>query len=70
MIDPLKPLDFPVKAVGQYVYRRTESSPFVGPVSVDLAADIAFRLNRDEAAKSPAGLFASDVEMLATWRRP
>jgi hypothetical protein len=65
VIEPLKPLDFPVRAVGQYVYRKTESSPFIGPVSVELAADLAFRLNRDEAAKSPAGLFASDLALIA-----
>lgn len=48
-IDPLTMADFPLKAVGQYVYRRTSSSPLIGPMSMELAVDLAARLNRDEA---------------------
>lgn len=51
-ISPLQPDDFPVYSLGQYVYRRSWSSPFVGPVSVELAADIAFRLNRDHQVQA------------------
>lgn len=58
IIDPLCPEDFPV--VGQSVYRRTCSSPFIGPVSVQLANDIAMRLNRDyfgHAATTSTAIF-------------
>jgi hypothetical protein len=47
ILDPLTAADFPLVANGQFVYRRTSSSPFIGPVSMHLAADLAFRLNRD-----------------------
>jgi hypothetical protein len=49
-INPLRPDDFPLLANGQYVYRRTASSPIIGPVSMELAADLAARLNRDAYA--------------------
>ncbi len=52
--DPLAPEDFPVVANGQYVYRRTTSGAFVGPISMQLAADIAKRLNRDEEIRLKA----------------
>lgn len=47
--EPLTRADFPLKAVGQYVYRRTSSSPLIGPVSTELAVELATRLNREEA---------------------
>jgi hypothetical protein len=47
IIAALGPDDFPLLAKGQFVYRRTGSSPFIGPVSMELAADLAGRLNRD-----------------------
>lgn len=52
ILDPLGPTDFPVFAAGNYVYRRTSSSPFVGPVSGQLAEDLAARLNRDHYAQA------------------
>lgn len=51
-IDPLGPNDFPITAIGQYVYRCTASSPFVGPVSMALAADLAWRLNQDHYGRT------------------
>lgn len=53
-ISPLQPADFPIIAIGQYVYRRSASSPFVGPVAAQLAFDIAFRLNRDHQTQTGA----------------
>lgn len=44
---PLTDDDFPVVANGHGVYRRTESSPICTCVYVDMAAEIAKRLNRD-----------------------
>lgn len=52
IIAPLGPNDFPLLASGQYVYRRTSSSPIIGPVSMTLAADLALRLNRDHFGSS------------------
>ena len=67
--EPLSPLDFPLMAKGQFVYRRTCSSPLLGPMSLELARELAFRLNRDEAAKSAGGLFAADLALMGgAWR--
>lgn len=48
----LQPRDFPLVAVGQFVYRQGWSSPIIGPVDMHLAADLALRLNRDHATVS------------------
>lgn len=50
--DHLLPEDFPLLAYGQFVYRRTSSSPIIGPVGMELAADLAARLNRDHSAEN------------------
>lgn len=44
---PLTDDDFPVAANGYHVYRRTESSPICTCAHMDMAAEIAKRLNRD-----------------------
>ena len=50
---PLGPTDFPIYHIGPNVYRMTESSPFCVMQSAMAAADLVFRLNRDEAARNP-----------------
>lgn len=50
-MNKLTAADFPLVVNGQYVYRRTGSGPLVGPISMELAADLASRLNREEAAR-------------------
>lgn len=44
---PLTDDDFPVVAQGHNVYRRTESGPICTCSHMDMAAEIAKRLNRD-----------------------
>lgn len=39
--------DFPVEAAGHNVYRRTESGPICTCSDMEMAAEIAKRLNRD-----------------------
>lgn len=42
---PLEQRDYPIRAVGPCIYRRTASSPLAVLASRDLAADMAQRLN-------------------------
>lgn len=42
---PLEQRDYPIRAVGPCIYRRTASSPLAVLASRDLAADMADRLN-------------------------
>jgi len=52
MFNPLTPADFPLYSIGNLVYRQTQSSPFFAAPSMELAADLAFRLNAHESTKS------------------
>lgn len=51
MAKPLTPDDFPLYAAGPHVYRRTESSPLFTAPDMQMAGDIAFRLNAHEMGK-------------------
>jgi hypothetical protein len=47
---PLKPADFPVIAEGQKI-KTQDGKPIANTEDVDLAADVAERLNDDEARR-------------------
>lgn len=47
MSRPLTDDDFPLVAIGPHVYRKTESSPLFHTNDMQMAADLAMRLNRD-----------------------
>ncbi len=61
-MEPLKKEDFPLLAVGANVYRRSMSSPLFTAPSPELAAELAFRLNRDDT--SGYGYKRSDGQMV------
>lgn len=44
---PFTDNDFPIAALGHNVYRKTESSPICTCAHMDMAQEIAKRLNRD-----------------------
>jgi hypothetical protein len=46
----LTPADFPLMAIGPYIYRRTQSSPWLTAPDYAAACDVAARLNRDQQA--------------------
>lgn len=48
MTRPLTSLDFPLVAMGNMVYRKTESSPMIVAPDDQIAAELARRLNRDD----------------------
>ncbi|XUJ36001.1 hypothetical protein ACQ5SK_12495 [Bradyrhizobium japonicum] len=47
---PLKPADFPVTAEGQKM-KKQDGKPIASTEDADLAADVAERLNDDEARR-------------------
>lgn len=47
---PLTAADFPLIALGHSVYRGTESSPLLTVGTIQMATDLALRLNRDDCA--------------------
>lgn len=49
-MDALVKEDFPLIVVGSLVYRRTMASPLFTAPSPELAAELAFRLNRDDTS--------------------
>ena len=53
MPGPLTSDDFPLRAIGPCVYRRTESSPMFTASDDALAADLVARLNGDDVAGIP-----------------
>jgi hypothetical protein len=61
---PLTAADFPFVAVGPHVYRRTMSSPLFTAPDMQTAADIVFRLNRDEATWSTGSGYRSSGELV------
>lgn len=42
--------DFPVSAIGRFVYRGTSPMPFCIANTVEIATEIALRMNRDDTA--------------------
>lgn len=55
----LRPEDFPLLAIGPYVYRRMMSSPVFTAMNDHIAADLAFRLNSHEVAKTTVSVWPS-----------
>lgn len=47
---PFAEADFPIIAVGNRVYRKSDSSPICVCVSDEMAAEVAKRMNRDNQA--------------------
>lgn len=56
-MEPLTLADFPLMNIGAVVYRRMYSSPIFMAPSDAVAADLVFRLNRDELGKRSIDLF-------------
>ena len=48
---PLKPDDFPVKAEGQKIKKQDDGTPIANTENPAIAADVAERLNDDEARR-------------------
>lgn len=48
MMRELTPDDFPLVAIGDRVYGKTQSSPILSAPTTAIAADLALRLNRDD----------------------
>jgi hypothetical protein len=51
MFHCLTPEDFPLYAIGSFIYRRTFSSPLFTAPNEAIAADLVFRLNDQEMRK-------------------
>lgn len=64
MAMPLTPNDFPLYCIGALVYKRSESSPLFQASDDALAANICFRLNSHEAAKSSISIWPSELTIV------
>ena len=51
----LQPDDFPLCSVGPLIYARRQSSPILSANNDEMAANIAFRLNRDHSQGMSSG---------------